>query len=223
MPPRALAMDYDGTIAEDGRVREPTLAALRRGRRAGLRLILVTGRVLDDLLAILSDAPVFDRIVVENGALLYDPRSRASRLLAPPPPSSLIDALAARGVPLSLGRSIVATEAVYADAVRATIRDLGIDWHLIFNKSSVMALPSGVTKATGLAAALAELHVSPEETVAVGDAENDQAFMRVCGRAVAVANALPAVKADANLVTRGAAGDGVRELIDGILASTFHP
>ncbi len=76
-----------------------------------------------------------------------------------------------------------------------------------------MVLPSGVNKATGLAAALKELGLSPHNVVGIGDAENDHAFMRACGLSVAVANALPAVKDTADLVTKGERGDGVKELV----------
>lgn len=42
-----LATDYDGTIAHDGVVDAPTLAALEHLRPSGRKLILVTGRELD--------------------------------------------------------------------------------------------------------------------------------------------------------------------------------
>ena len=105
--------------------------------------------------------------------------------------------------------------------VLAAIHELGLEWHVIFNKGSVMALPSEVTKATGLAPALAALGISSERTVGVGDAENDHAFLRMCGMAVAVANALPAVKEMAHLVTAGARGVGVVELIERLLSGEF--
>ena len=77
-----------------------------------------------------------------------------------------------------------------------------------------MALPPQVNKATGLGAALAELKLSPHNTLGVGDAENDHAFLSACECAVAVANALPAVKDSADFVTAGDHGAGVAELID---------
>lgn len=80
-----------------------------------------------------------------------------------------------------------------------------------------MALPVHVTKATGLSAALAELSLVPEDVVGIGDAENDQAFLRACGLSAAVANALPVVKEMADIVTRHPRGAGVAELIDRIL------
>ena len=122
-----------------------------------------------------------------------------------------------RRVPLSVGHVIVATVEPYQHVVLDAIRDLGLEWHVIFNKGAVMALPSAVTKATGLSPALTELGVSPLHTVGVGDAENDQAFLTLCGLSAAVANALPAVKQEVDLVMAGEQGAGVVELIDRLL------
>jgi hydroxymethylpyrimidine pyrophosphatase-like HAD family hydrolase len=218
---RALATDYDGTIAHDGLVAGSTLEALRRLKQSGRRLILVTGRELDDLQKNFSHCELFDRIVAENGALLYNPASRESRMIAPAPPPRMVQELQLRGVPISVGRSIVATVEPHEHALLSVIHDLGLEWHVIFNKGAVMALPSGITKATGLLPALEELGVDPHRTVAVGDAENDHAFFRLCGIAVAVANALPALKAAADLITENPRGAGVAELIDKILADGF--
>jgi hydroxymethylpyrimidine pyrophosphatase-like HAD family hydrolase len=89
---------------------------------------------------------------------------------------------------------------------------------VIFNKEAVMALPADVTKATGLSAALHALEISAEHTIGIGDAENDQAFLRSSGLSVAVDNALDEVKAGVDVVTRGARGEGVREVIDRLLS-----
>jgi hypothetical protein len=215
---RALATDYDGTLAFDGAVDEPTLDALRRARGAGLRLLLVTGRELPSLFNRFSEPALFDQIVAENGAIVYDPRSRSVERLAPAPPPLLLDALQRAEVPFSVGHSIVGTVTPHDTVLLEAIDTLGLDWHVIFNKGAVMALPGHVTKATGLGAALRVLGVPARETIGVGDAENDHAFLRACGLAVAVDNALPAVKVMAHVVTRGARGHGVQELIDRLLA-----
>jgi hydroxymethylpyrimidine pyrophosphatase-like HAD family hydrolase len=211
---RALATDYDGTIAHDGIVEDRTIGALLRARAAGRQLILVTGRELGDLFKTFAHVDLFDRVVAENGALLYEPRTEQRLMLAAPPPDALVEALRRSGVPISVGHSIVATVEPHEHQVLAAIRDLGLEWHVIFNKGAVMALPSDVTKATGLVPAAEALGVSLDQTIGVGDAENDQAFLRSCGLAVAVQNALPSVKAAADLVTAGARGEGVTELID---------
>lgn len=214
----ALATDYDGTLAWDGVVHDEALAALDRLVASGRRLILVTGRELPDLTRVFPHLEMFARIVAENGALLYRPSTHEEKVLGEEPPKPFISALKARGVePLSVGRSIVATSTPHEKTVVEVIRNLGLELQVIFNKGSVMVLPSGVNKGTGLRAALTELGLSLHNVVGVGDAENDHAFLAMCECSVAVANALPMLKERADIVTRGARGDGVRELIDELL------
>ena len=215
----ALCCDYDGTIAHHGRVDEPTLAALKRLRESGRQLVLVTGRELDELQTVFPHLDLFARVVAENGALIYRPETREERLLDEAPPQSFVDKLVGRGVgPISVGRVIVATWEPHEKTVLETIRDCGLELQVIFNKGAVMVLPAGVNKATGLRAALAELNMSPHNAVGVGDAENDHAFLNICECAVAVANALPALKEKADIVTFADHGTGVAELIDEMLA-----
>ena len=100
----ALCCDYDGTIAHHGRVDEPTLAALKRLRESGRKLVLVTGRELDDLQTVFPHMDLFARIVAENGALLYRPETREEHPLDEAPPQSFVDKLIERGVgPISVG------------------------------------------------------------------------------------------------------------------------
>jgi hydroxymethylpyrimidine pyrophosphatase-like HAD family hydrolase len=215
----ALCTDYDGTIAHHGAVDAPTIDALERLVASGRHLVLVTGRELDDLQRVFPRLDLFERVVAENGALLYTPATREERLLTEPPSQPLVDALRASGVdPLSVGRCIVATWEPHDRAVLDAIRELGLELHVVFNKGAVMVLPSGVNKATGLVAALDDMGLSPRNAVGVGDAENDHAFLTLCECAVAVANALPSLKDQADIVTARDHGAGVAELIDEMLA-----
>jgi HAD superfamily hydrolase (TIGR01484 family) len=219
----ALATDYDGTIATAGRVDEPTLDALKRLRAAARKLILVTGRELPELKEVFPEYEIFDRIVAENGALLHRPATREELVLGEEPPEKFVRRLRERNVsPLSVGRSIVATWDSQEQAVLETIHELGLELQVIFNKGAVMVLPSGVNKATGLRAALKELGLSVHNTVGVGDAENDHAFLSVCECGVAVSNALETLKERADLVTDGDHGAGVTELIDRIIADDLR-
>src|SRR5439155_20218630 len=135
----------------------------------------------DALLSVFPHPALFDRVIAENGAFLYRPETRERKALGEAPPQALVDELRARGVePLSVGSSIIATSHPYETTVVRTIRDLGLEHQVIFNKGSVMILPPGVNKGTGLSAALDELSLSTHNAVGVGDAENDHAFVRVC-------------------------------------------
>ncbi|MBZ5585255.1 MAG: Cof-type HAD-IIB family hydrolase [Acidobacteriia bacterium] len=213
---RALATDYDGTLATAGHVDAPTLAALARLRASGRAVLLVTGRQIADLLSVFRYPEAFDLIVAENGAVLYDPKTGRETLLAEPLPARFQDAV--RHVrPLSLGRVVVATLESEAPKVLDAIHAAGLELQMIFNKGSLMVLPPSVNKATGLAAALKILAISPEQVVGVGDAENDHAFLRHCGLGVAVANALPSLKEQAGMVTQADHGAGVVEVIEKLL------
>ncbi len=140
----ALATDYDGTLAKDGHVDEPTLAALERFRDSGRRLILVTGRELDELLEVFPQVDLFERVVAENGALIYRPGAARAEAAGRAAAGALVEAIRRRGVePLSVGRGIIATVEPHQVAVLEAIRELGLEWQVIFNKGSVMVLPSG--------------------------------------------------------------------------------
>lgn len=216
---RALATDYDGTLATRGRVDAATMAGLRRMRDAGVALLLVTGREMSDFPGVKMDLSIFDLVVAENGGVLFFPKTNETRLLAAAPKSEFVDELHRRGVaPISVGVCIVATWEPHETAVLETIKDAGLELSVIFNKGAVMILPTGVNKASGLAAALAELKIEAAEVVGVGDAENDHTFLKACGFGVAVANALPALKERADHVTQADHGAGVVELIDELLA-----
>jgi hypothetical protein len=215
---RALATDFDGTLAHHGTVSETTLAALQRLRQAHFRLILVTGRELNELQGIFPELNWFDLAVMENGGVLFHPKTGQIDLLAAPPPSEFVARLHQLGLPLQVGRSIVATWEPHEKDVLQTIKDMGLELQVIFNKGAVMILPSGVNKATGLQAATKRLGLEPRQVAGVGDAENDHAFLRICGYSVAVANALPSIREQVDCVTAGDHGDGVTELIQRMLA-----
>jgi len=217
-----LASDYDGTLASQGLVDDETLQALERLRLSGRKLVMVTGRELDDLGRVFPHLDLFDRIVAENGALLYCPATREVRSLGEAPPEEFVAALLRLRIPLSAGRVIVATWEPHETAVLETIRDLGLELQVVFNKGAVMVLPSGINKATGLRAALDELGLSLRNCVGVGDAENDHAFLSECECGVAVANALDSTRAHADWTTQADHGAGVRELIDALLADDLR-
>jgi hydroxymethylpyrimidine pyrophosphatase-like HAD family hydrolase len=215
-----FACDYDGTIADGGRCSPEIVQALARVRDSGRKVLLVTGRMLPDLRSVCADVDrMFDAVVAENGALLYFPETREARTIGGPPESALVEELRRRGVPFDLGSSIIATTEPYADAALTAIRDTGVERTLVFNKGALMLLPGGVTKGTGLDAALTILALSAHNMVGVGDAENDHAFLAMSECAVAVADAIPALRERADYVTRGPGSRGVIEFVDEHMAN----
>jgi HAD superfamily hydrolase (TIGR01484 family) len=212
---RVLATDYDGTIAHHGSVPAEVVESLKALKASGRIILLVTGRELDELKAIFPEHTIFDLIVAENGALLYNPATLEETKLGDPPPPSFVHELQARGVqPLSAGRVIVATWEPHQATVLEVIKEFGIERQIIFNKGAVMILPPGINKAKGLEAALDRLCCSMHNVVAVGDAENDTAMLLTAECSVSVANALPTLQKISDWITPADHGAGVMQLAD---------
>ena len=164
------------------------------------------------------DLNYFHWIVAENGGVIVDTSSGAEIVLGDPPPTAFVDELVKRGVTgISVGRCVVATWSPFENIVLDTIRDLGLELTVVFNKGAVMVLPPDINKATGLHRVLSEMGLSVHNTVGVGDAENDHAFLKVCEFSAATANALPSLKTAVDLVLKRDHGAGVVELIEQLL------
>src|SRR5262250_1735641 len=132
-----FATDYDGTLAANGRVDESTVHSLERLKASGRRLLLVTGRHLPDLQRVFAKLELFDRVLAENGALLYDPASREEKVLAAAPKGEFLHALRAAGVQFEAGRSIVAAWTPAEVPILEVIKRMGLDYQVIFNKGAV--------------------------------------------------------------------------------------
>ena len=75
-------------------------------------------------------------------------------------------------------------------------------------------IPSAINKGQGLLDTCAALGISPSDTVAFGDAENDIPMLRAAGIGVAMGNAAPLVKAAADQVTDTNTEDGIATWLD---------
>jgi hydroxymethylpyrimidine pyrophosphatase-like HAD family hydrolase len=212
VPYRAIAFDYDGTLASRARPDNGVLDALSDARRMGMRLLLVTGRIMSELRHDFPDVDTwFDAVVAENGAVLV--RSGVSRVLGRPVSCELARAVTGSGTHVRTGEALLACDAAHATVVLEQIRRLGLDCQLVYNRDALMVLPSGVCKGSGLLVALDELGISRHDTIAVGDAENDHSMFDQCELGVAVANAVASLKRRADIVLDEPDGDGVVNLI----------
>ncbi len=198
-----LALDYDGTIAHDDRADRSVRDAIAEARRRGIAVMLVTGRRLDDLRRVAGDLGFVDGVVAENGALLHFPDGGLTTTLAPPIPAEFVAHLQRRGIPFQAGRCLVEADASLAPRLLDAIRDLELPIVLLFNRSRVMALGQGISKATGLSAALETLRKSPRNAVAIGDAENDHELLRLAEVGAAVEWGSPSLRAAADVVIPG--------------------
>ena len=198
-----LALDYDGTTAVNDTMDSGVRSVIAEARARRIAVILVTGRRLADLQRVAGDLHFVDAVVAENGAMLHLPGSGYSTALARPPSESLLEELVRRGVPHVPGDCLVEASAEHAHSVLDAIRSRELPLAILFNRGRLMALPQGISKATGLREMLTILRLSLRSTMGVGDAENDHELLRACEVGVAVGWGSPALRAAADDVVEG--------------------
>ncbi len=212
---KALACDYDGTLASNNRIGAEALAALSRAREAGLRLVLVTGRTFFELLRVCDRLDLFDAVVAENGGVLYFPEPGLIRDQAPPPSPRLLAELDRRGIAFQVGRVIVGVARTDEEAVQEVLAATGVNLELIYNRAALMLVPPGISKGTGVRQMISDLGLSFHDVLALGDAENDIDLFEVCGWAGCPENAVPALVDRADWRFPGEDGAGIAEAIVG--------
>jgi hypothetical protein len=218
-----LALDYDGTIAIGDRVDADVRNAIAVSRTHGITVLLATGRILDQLRRVAGDLHFVDGVIAENGAVLHFPESGHSVLLGPPVPQKFLDELSRRGIAHQAGQSLVDAAATDAPAILDVIRSLELPLVLIFNKGRVMTMPQGISKGTGLQAALDTLRLSARNTLAIGDAENDHELLRLAEVGVSVPWGSAALRAAADVTLRGEGPPAVAAYLRGLADAGVLP
>ena len=210
-----LALDFDGTIARNDVLDPDVRTAIGELRSQDVVVIIVTGRILEDLRRVVGDLHFVDAVVAENGASMEFPDSGYTTRTGAPPPPHLLEELRRQGIPFHAGQSVVEADAGDAARLLAVVQRLELPLVLAFNRGRVMLLPQAISKATGLLQALTILRLSPHNAVAIGDAENDHELLRACEVGVAVEWGSPALQATSDYVLPG---EGPHEVADYIRA-----
>ncbi|MGH7400408.1 MAG: HAD hydrolase family protein [Candidatus Rokuibacteriota bacterium] len=220
---RALACDFDGTLAFEDRIGLAARAALEGARKVGFRLVLVTGRTFFELTRVCDCLELFDAVVAENGAVVYYPGSAMIRDQGPAVPGRLLAELDRRGIYYQVGRVIVGTARADETAVREVLAAAGVTRELIHNRAALMLLPAGVSKGSGVRHVLRFLGLSRHDVLALGDAENDLPLFDACGFSGCPGDSIAAVRERVDWVFPGGAGDGIAAAITGPILEARLP
>jgi hydroxymethylpyrimidine pyrophosphatase-like HAD family hydrolase len=218
-----LALDYDGTVAQNDRLEPSVRDAIAVVRGSGIVTLLVTGRILTELQRVAGPLHFVDGIVAENGAVVHFADTGHTTPLAPILPDAFIHELRARGIPHHAGQCLVDADAADAHRILQVIRDLELPLVLLFNKGRVMTLPQGVSKATGLHVALDTLRLSSHNLLAIGDAENDHELLRLAEVGGAVAWGSSALRRAADVIVPGTGPGAVSAYIRDVAAAGRLP
>lgn len=209
---KVLAFDFDGTIAENGVVPPDLESALEQCRLTGHALFLVTGRRFETV-SLGSLAELFTGIVWENGALLSHTASGELYFPFGQLPPHILKGLEQAGIPIERGMAIAATWLPHDQVVWEVLRTHGGGASVDYNKGAVMVTPMGTSKGAGLERLLTICGLSPRNVAAFGDAENDLSMLKLAEVAVAVSDAIPAVRDMADVVATEPGPRGVLEIL----------
>ena len=222
---RTIAVDFDGTVASEGHFSGAAAAAIEEVRRAGFKVVLVTGRIFEELARVAPGiADRFDLVVAENGGVAV--RHEHVISLAEPVDEGLVRELTSLGTNVRRGHVIAALSGSQHQLVAAAIERRGLDCQIVTNRSELMILPMGVSKASGLEYALEALGGSPHTTLAIGDAENDLAMLLSCEIGAAVGGSVEVLVQHADVVATASNGDGVAQILRGPIltgSQRVHP
>ncbi|WP_051515640.1 HAD family hydrolase [Candidatus Blastococcus massiliensis] len=210
-----------GVLSQGGFVvdleRDEVLRAVAMPREQAVRVIEAIEQVAGDVTIAVEDAAeqgeVRTRLRVEHG---FDwPYPELSHLLARGEvlPDGAVLKVFLRSATLDQDELLAHARAV-VDPADAEVTHAGLGF--------IEVLPPGITKASGLQLALDRYGVGFGDVLAFGDMPNDlpmlAAVQEAGGRAVAVANAHPDVRALTSDLTSGHRADGVARYLEAVLA-----
>ena len=117
---------------------------------------------------------------------------------------------------LLYNKAVVAFEQTYLDQQLAKIpADFKERYEIIKTRDVLLEfMPKGVTKAYGCQLLAEHLGITADEVMAIGDEENDLPMIEYAGLGVAMENAVPMVKAAADVVTASNTNDGVAQVVE---------
>lgn len=218
-----IALDYDGTITQRDTLDPAVRDAIAHARTHGIIVMLVTGRILDELRRVAGDLHFVDGVIAENGAVVHFPDSGHTSTLTSAVPEAFVAELQRRSVPATPGQCLVDAAAADAQRILELVREQELPLVLLFNRSRLMILPQGVSKATGLQVALNMLRLSPRNAVAVGDAENDHALLQLAEVGAAVEWGSAALRSAADVTVAGTGPAAVAEYVRTLAAAGRVP
>lgn len=212
---KALAVDIDGTLADDSRrVNLEAVAALREVQDSGIPVMLASGNVLPIAYALSNYLGLRGPIVAENGGIVSY-QQKIWVLGDPAGPRKAYDFL----------RTEMDAQRLFTDRWRETevgltrevnlekVRDVLKDWPVDVQTTgwAVHIMEKGMNKFRGIQKGCELLGISPRDVAAIGDSDNDEMMIRECGYGIAVGNAFEDTKRAASFVAKGSDGKGVIE------------
>jgi len=208
---RAVILDFDRTLTKKpGRINARAFRELKSLKKP---LVLASGRNTSFMRELSRKNHGISAIVAENGSVVFFPRSKETIITDSDFMQAARKIVRGKFPELSIGSVVVHAPLKMKREIRRALPGMkGLKF--VKNIDRVMLLPKSVDKGKGVLLALHRMGIEPEKTIVVGDGENDVDLFNVPGFRVAVANAVPKLKALADQVTEHESARGVIEIVE---------
>jgi hydroxymethylpyrimidine pyrophosphatase-like HAD family hydrolase len=239
---RLIALDMDGTSLINHRyVSDENRKWLYKAREAGIEFTFATGRHIKGILTdLVRELEIRVPIVTMNGSEVWTPQGELlMRHALSADDVAWLHSLAKR---YGAGFWAGAVDRPYnmdefpvrfrehtwlkfgffahdGDVIAALWKELDNGRFELSNSDplNIEVNPLGVTKAAGLQVVADYIGIDPSQVVAIGDSLNDLPMIRWAGLGIAMGNAQPEVKAEADWVTTSCDEHGVAYAVDQLL------
>jgi sucrose-phosphate phosphatase subfamily len=188
---------------------------LQELKDTGKDLFLATGRKIHYVKKLCRQfKDVWRCVIAENGAVIYFPSTTKTITLNTVPMQKVKKIVKELQLPgSSVGKVIASIRASDEEAVKTRLGKYAEKVDFSRNVDEIMIVPAGVDKGLGVRLAMKYLNVNIDNTLVIGDAENDIPMFMNPGFKIALANAHSKLKRFANCVTERPSVEGVREVL----------
>lgn len=216
---KLLSIDIDGTLTDiERRLDLRAAEVVRLLTDCGVCTVLASGNILcftrSTAILIGTSGPV----IAENGGVVQMGHDREIEVLSSSKePMRALKALnerepGFRRFPEERYTEVAVDERNVSEKTVRKLED-DFDVEVVYTGFAYHIKSPKVDKGTGLRRVMERLGFTAEEVIAIGDSENDIGMIEAAGTGIAVNNAHPALKEEAQLVVGGGFGAGLLEAI----------
>lgn len=220
MTPKAIVTDLDRTLTGTDLVLDASVPGrMRLLRASGIRVVLATGRTLEDLVS--RDLPALvDAVVAENGCIVSLGATGPHEVVGVGFRDAARAGLGDLEAAFHWGRVVGSGPRRLAGAARERLREARVGHAIEFNADEVMLLPPGVSKASGVERGLHAMGIPSKDCWAIGDGENDASLLRLVGLGAAPANAAEAARSAAGVHLASSYAKAFLDLTEPLVSAT---
>ena len=219
---KLLVLDLDGTLTNSKKEITPfTRETLLQAQEKGLHLVLASGRPTYGIVPLAEELNMKQYggfILSFNGGKVIDLMTDKVLFEQALPPD-IVPVLYNRSKEAGLAILSYNGKYILSEHPEKLRQELGKRINVYRSEAFYLELvPKGIDKAASLSRLLERTRIKQEEVIAIGDGFNDVSMIRFAGLGVAMANAQPPVKANADRITQYTNDeDGVARFIQELL------